>query len=230
MHVLLEALPAVPVAAPAPETALEERDAALDAGPELLELLVDPGGLDHIGDLQTTFLGEGHVLDAGLVAGRPIQVLPGGETAVDGGLAGIAAVEPVLTFQHGLQPGGIGRIAPLQHAVGDQGGLAAGQEQLVPVDRIPARLPTGVADLGVALLGSPPVIGHRKIHNGAEVLKQQAQHPNAVVQQLVVGRFADVTLDGGGVDAHLSSLFQPAVGRPSGQDVGDLLPALPADA
>ena len=61
LQVLLEVLPAFPVAAVQPEDALEHRDTAFDAGPKAAQLFVYPAGGDHRFDRESALFGQGQV-------------------------------------------------------------------------------------------------------------------------------------------------------------------------
>ena len=135
---------ALPGAAVEAEDALEPGDDAFDAGPEVAQLAVDPGAAGHVGDLEAAVLGEGDVAHAPGLQGRQIGFR--GEAAVEGGLGGRAAVEVDLALDHGVGQRGIGGIAVEDDAVEDQRGGAAGQADLVAVERL---APILTKDVGV---------------------------------------------------------------------------------
>ena len=59
----VKTLPAPPFAAIHGKSSFEVRDAALDPGPEVSELFVDPRAFDHVADLDAPFFMESAVLD-----------------------------------------------------------------------------------------------------------------------------------------------------------------------
>ena len=78
-------------------------------GSESPQLFVDPTGSDHVLDLQSAFLGKGHVLDALLFG--PFQIVRRSKAAIETGLAGVTPVQVALTLQQGLELLTICRVA-----------------------------------------------------------------------------------------------------------------------
>ena len=118
MHILLEVLPSLPGATIRSEDPFEHRDTAFDSSPKAPQLLVNPAGAHHIGDLQPCLFGKGHILDS-LLLGPP-QIVLSGESPVEAGLARIAPVDLMLTLQHRLHLRLVSGIALRDQTIDDQ--------------------------------------------------------------------------------------------------------------
>ena len=117
-YVAAEGSGSSPGTAGQPEDAFQERDQALDTGPEVPKPLVDPGAPGHLRDLKASFPGETDVLDSQSFGCR--QIVSGRKPTSEARLTGKTTIETRLPFQHGDRPRGVGRVPFLDHAVGDQ--------------------------------------------------------------------------------------------------------------
>ena len=81
-----------------PEAAFEERDDALDSSAEVAQFAEDPGALGHLGDSDSTTLGEDDIIDAELF--DFLEILAGREASVEGNLLGSAAMDFSVPLNH----------------------------------------------------------------------------------------------------------------------------------
>ena len=118
MHILLEVLPSLPGTTIRSEDPFEHRDAAFDSSQKATQLLVNPAGAHHVGDLQTSLFGKGHVLDS-LLFGPP-QIVLTRKSPVEAGLTRIAPVDLMLALQHRLHLRLVSGIALRDQTIDDQ--------------------------------------------------------------------------------------------------------------
>src|SRR4051812_43951606 len=161
--VSLEVVEPAPGAAGQAVGPLEAGDAGLDAGPEVAQLAIDPVAADHVFDLETALLVEGHVADAASLC--LAQIIATGKAAIRRCLTRRRAVRADVALQHGQEPFAVGRVARFDHQVEDQAAPAGGQAELVTVINVAAALDDDVgmrleqADQLVAG-GHPLAAGH----------------------------------------------------------------------
>ena len=129
MHVALKVSPTFPETASEPKNPFGGGDATFNAGSESPQLFVDPTGSDHVLDLQSAFLGKGHVLDALLFG--PFEIVQRSKAAIETGLARVTPVQVALTLQQGLELLTIRRVAFDQNRIQDQGRLSHTQIELM---------------------------------------------------------------------------------------------------
>src|ERR1043166_643347 len=107
-----------PHAAREPEDALQERDPALNPGPEAPQLVVHPLAPHHIAEGEAPLLGETDIDHAELF--RVGEILLRREGAVKTGLLRRAPEEPDLPPQERYRPGDIRRIPLWDRAIEDE--------------------------------------------------------------------------------------------------------------
>src|SRR3954467_4324859 len=142
----LEVVEPAPGAAGQAVGPLEAGDAGLDAGADVSPLAIDPVAADHVFDLETALLVEGHVADAASLC--LAQIIATGEAAVRRCLTRRRAVRGDVALQHGQEPFAVGRVAGFDHQVEDQAAFAGGQVELVAVINVAAALDD---DVGMGL-------------------------------------------------------------------------------
>jgi len=145
-HILLETLPTRPGEAIQAESPLQGGDSRLDAGTEVPPHLVNPGALGHLHHGQPSLLGKDGILD--FPSFGKCEVIPRSKTSVGAYLARRPAELLFVPFDQLPVTIAVSRVAPLNQAVQNQIGGAAGQEDLVAVLNIPTPLDD---DIGMIL-------------------------------------------------------------------------------
>src|SRR5208283_2437772 len=145
-HISFKPLPPGPGASVEAEGAFQSGDTSLDACPEVPEFLVHPVAFGHLQERYAASFREDGILDP--FAFRKGKIVLRGEAAIGGHLPGHLAIPLSVLLKERFILVAVGRIAPYDETPEDHGGGAAGEENLVPVFRIPSPLND---DVGVVL-------------------------------------------------------------------------------